>query len=860
MYKNIGLFLLFVLSLSLIPIVGADSDCSYDNLNYHHAEKLYRIRDDGFNVEEVKCDFYYRINNPNYFRAEDLFALGADSPALAHGETIPDYVLNNPNYFRAEDLFVIGDDSPILVQDNVEPVIANSKNALPQLDDELVGNSFMLPVSEAEPTSASADTLRQSAQEFFGDAEFELAIQQYEALLAFEPNNVQAHFSIGYAYYALEIPAQAVVYLEQALDLQPNHLYAKYLLAMSYSMLDMSDDARSLMSEIYGTGNYDSAYPLALGHVFRNLGYIEAAGAEFYTWLLQHETIRLHIPSPIYDMPTTVTMNDGIVYETQFQAIVGNAVSISVESHILNQSQIDPLIVVLNSSGIAVAGDDDSGDYFDAMLTFDPPATDRYTLLISHAGGKTHGDLTLTMSGTAWTADMYRVQALEYLSQQHYQLAIDMIGYAIGLDGGRYNDYMMRGYAYRQLDDPVNALAEYALALEISPYPQEVYANIGQVYRTIGELDSATIAYIQALDIDPLLHAVRCELGIIYASQGAYKDALLQFDYVLTYNITDSCAWSNREAVLQIMRELETPTVSIDSDLVTLARQYKAEGKLFSAATVFVEALALDPTLDDARCELGILYLNWGNYLGAIDEFDTILSHNRTHECARTQRQTAIEKGYAPHFMVTPQDFVYLGNLYSSQYNWRLAASAYATALDLDPTLSGVRCKLGMIYTTLEDYQRALDQFDEVLTQNMSDYCALENRRATIRLMNDSPSSVAYSGEAIEAMEAYSDNFLVRDVYEYPLPSTSIPFDDEVTALYKRSIMMGSHAVVLEAQRRYDVGEVEMASGILNHLIDVLYAPTCSRYLVPIAREYRRLGYTAMANSLEYRALDETRC
>jgi len=843
----------------LTPIARADSDCTYDDLNYDRAEKLFKIRDDGFAVELVDCDLGYVLRNPNYFRAEDLFVIGNDSPALVQDETIPDYVLRNPNYFRAEDLFVIRDNSPALVQDEVEQVAITSKNALPQLDDELADTSFLLPVSEVEPTSASADTLRQAAHEFFGDAEFELAIQQYEALLAFEPDNASAHFNIGYAYYALEIPAPAVVYLQQALDLQPEHLYAKYLLAMSYSMLDMADEARTLMSEIYGTGNYDSSYPIALGHVFRNLGYSEAAGAEFYTWLLQHEIIRLQVESPIYDSPAIFTMNTGIVYEMQFQAIAGNAMSIAVESHVLNRSPIDPLIVILNSSGIAVAGDDDSGDYFDAVLTFDPPTTDTYTLLISHAGGKTQGDLTLTMSGTAWTADMYRIQALDYLDQKQYQLAIDMIGNAIALDGGRYNDYMMRGYAYQQIDEFASAIADYYLALEISPYPEEAYANIGQVYRILGDLELAAFAYSQALEINPLLHAVRCELGTIYASQGDYMDAIQQFDIVLMYNVTDSCAWSNRDATLQIMRELETPTVAPTLDLVALGHQYKAEGKLFSAATIFVEALALDPSLDDVRCELGILYLNWGNYLGAIDEFDTILSHDRSHTCAITQRDLAIQAGYVPHILTTAQDFVYLGGLYSSQSNWRLAAEAYATALDIDPTLSNVRCQLGMIYVTLEDYQSALDQFEILSMRDMTDSCGYDSWRATVRLMNELPISDSADYD-IDGMQAYSDSFLVRDVYEYPLPTTSITFDDKVSALYKISIMKGSHAVVTEAQLRYDAGDVDLASGILDHLIDVLYAPTCSRYLVPIAREYQRLGYTAMAQALEFRALDETRC
>jgi len=865
MYKYTGLFLLFVLTFFVTSSALADSDC--------------------------KSNSEDRKNNPQYFRAEDLLVMGVDNSALEHVKSDADYRAENPQYFRAEDLLVMGVDNSELK--HVDQSVGINKNSFTQLDDELAGDSFLLPMSEVEPTSPTADTLRQSAHDFFGSAEFELAIQQYKALLAFEPNDVSTHFSIGYAYYALENPAQAVVYLQQALALQPHHLYAQYLLAMSYSMLDMPDEARALMSTIYGNGQYDGAYPLALGHVFRNLGYIEAAGAEFYTWLLQHETIRLSVDAQLDGTPTPLVMDRGVVYEVPFLAIAGDAVQISVESHLLNPTPIDPLIVVLNASGIAVAGDDDSGDVFDATLTFTPSNTSTYTLLISHAGGKNQGDLTLTMRGASWTPAMYRSLAYEAIQQGFYQDGIDLLSTAMALDGGQYNDYMTRAYAYRQLDDPTSALVEYDLALAFSPYPEDVYANIGQTYRIMGNLESASRAYTLALALNPLLHAVRCDLGMIYASQGNYMDAVQQFDFILGYNVTDSCAWSNRDATLQIMRELETPTVSPELDLVTLGYQYKASGHLFSAATNFTKALQSTPTLDDVRCELGIIYMEWGNYLSAIEEFDTVLAHDSANTCARTQRAIAIQKSYAPIILTTAQDYVYMGNFYISQELWDSAITAYSTALKFDPTLTDVRCQLGMMYITLEDYPSAIQQFDIALAQNPTDICAMESRRATLRMMTETPAqdgyiealqaysdtflardvydyplpnqsasrSISYDVDAIKTMEAYSDTFLARDVYDYPLPNQpAISFHDEIDALYNMSLMLGSDTLMEEAQVRHESGYVWFASALLDRYIDEHYVTTCSVSLLSIADDYREMGYTAMADMLILKAIGDSNC
>jgi tetratricopeptide (TPR) repeat protein len=487
----------------------------------------------------------------------------------------------------------------------VSIAIPASKNALPQLDDNFADGSLALPVAEAELTSPMADTLRQSAHEFFGETEFELALQQYEALLGFGPNNVSAHFSIGYSYYALKNPAQAVGYLQQALHLQPNHLYAKYLLAMSYSMLDMPLEARSIMSTIYGTGEVDGSYPLALGHVLRNLGYVEAAGTEFYIWLQQHESIRL-LSNPLVDnIPMTLVMDYGVVHGVRFQATAGNIVQISVESHMLNPVPIDPLIVVLNSSGHPVAGDDDSGELFDAALNFIPPATGNYTLLISHAGGRTQGDLTLTMTGgTAWTPNTYRSRAQYALEHNLYRVSVGLISKAIALDGGTYNDYMMRAYAYRQMNQMMRAISDYSMALEISPYPEDVYANLGQTYRIMGDLESATIAYSQALAINPALDAVRCELGMIYVTLEDYPSAIQQFDILLSQNSADTCASPNRRATLRLMRDL--PIQNTESSTRFISDDNEVEATYNMSMMVGVYAL-MDEA--QARYEKGDVWL-----------------------------------------------------------------------------------------------------------------------------------------------------------------------------------------------------------------------------------------------------------
>ena len=70
----------------------------------------------------------------------------------------------------------------------------------------------------------------------------------------------------------------------------------------------------------------------------------------------------------------------------------------------------------------------------------------------------------------------------------------------------------------------------------------------------IEEWELARHAFIKGLELDPSRADVRCELGMLFAKLGDESAALGEFDRVLAQHITDSCAWSNREALLQRQR------------------------------------------------------------------------------------------------------------------------------------------------------------------------------------------------------------------------------------------------------------------------------------------------------------------
>ena len=75
-----------------------------------------------------------------------------------------------------------------------------------------------------------------------------------------------------------------------------------------------------------------------------------------------------------------------------------------------------------------------------------------------------------------------------------------------------------------------------------------------RTYARLEEWELARDAFLSGLAFDPHRNDVRCELGMIYVELGDDHAALNEFDRVMGQYEVDSCAWSNRDALLQRLR------------------------------------------------------------------------------------------------------------------------------------------------------------------------------------------------------------------------------------------------------------------------------------------------------------------
>ena len=111
-------------------------------------------------------------------------------------------------------------------------------------------------------------------------------------------------------------------------------------------------------------------------------------------------------------------------------------------------------------------------------------------------------------------------------------------------------------------DDPQNECARQNRRIAILnmlgmyvPLTVDDFFYHARTLAQVEEWELARDAFRNGLAIDPTRTDARCELGMIYAQLGDEQAALAEFDRVLAHDSVDSCAWPNRDALLQRLRD-----------------------------------------------------------------------------------------------------------------------------------------------------------------------------------------------------------------------------------------------------------------------------------------------------------------
>ncbi|MEW6009171.1 MAG: tetratricopeptide repeat protein [Candidatus Omnitrophota bacterium] len=191
-----------------------------------------------------------------------------------------------------------------------------------------------------------------------------------------------------------------------------------------------------------------------------------------------------------------------------------------------------------------------------------------------------------------------------YLDEGEINKSIALFKQAIEKDPNQAPFYYNLGRAYRKAGNLSLSSQEYELAFkkakELAPWDSSIYLELALLFRMAGKREEAIQELQKAISIDPKDALLHLNLGLLYKEQGFYSQAIDEY--------------------LTALR-LEPDLPAIYNNLGTANA---ATGNLKSALYCLLKALELDDNYQEARFNLGLIYLEIGNYQLAKLEFSKI--------------------------------------------------------------------------------------------------------------------------------------------------------------------------------------------------------------------------------------------
>jgi protein O-GlcNAc transferase len=267
------------------------------------------------------------------------------------------------------------------------------------------------------------------------------------------------------------------------------------------------------------------------------------------------------------------------------------------------------------------------------------------------------------------------------------ELAVELIGKAIGVDAKVAAAHRNRGNALRDLKRFEEALASYDRAIALKPDHAEAYSNRGNVLVHLKRLEEALASYDKALMIRPDFTEVLNNRGNVLAELKHLEEALASYDKALMIRPDFTEVLNNRGNVLA---ELKGPAEALAS---------------------YDSALAIKP--DDA----GALY-NRGNALRDLKRFEEAL--------ASYDRAIALKPDYA-------EAYSNRGNVLVHLKRPEEALASHDRAIALKPDYAEAYNNRGSVLRDLKRLEEALASYDKALTVKSDFAAALNNRGNALR-------------------------------------------------------------------------------------------------------------------------------
>ncbi len=283
-----------------------------------------------------------------------------------------------------------------------------------------------------ELDSTRTDAYEQRGAIYFQEENYEASLADYQRVMNEQPDNADAVFRVAYSLQETGEFQDAVDMYSRYIELSPSDWAGYNNRAVAYMSMEqfdlaLEDYTRAIEFEADDTLALENRaniyidleeYDLALDDINRALeievksdlfltravifelsNEAESAYTDFWRWVDANEIEKVERSD--YEIGSTVSlpMEEGMTYYFPLSGKLGQVLNITAVGKADDGESIDPLVVLLNGEGDAVAANDDGAGGLDSLIDgYAIPEDGKYTLVVSHAGGGFTGEIDLTLN------------------------------------------------------------------------------------------------------------------------------------------------------------------------------------------------------------------------------------------------------------------------------------------------------------------------------------------------------------------------------------------------------------------------------------------------------------------------------
>jgi len=385
----------------------------------------------------------------------------------------------------------------------VAPVVEDNRDAvIAELEAIIAAQEAALADTANVPTGVlSASTIKTMAWDNLSNEEYRAAVAMYNILIAEGEVDANTYAARGYAYSHLEEHALAVQDYTTALEMNPDNLSALNNRCWAYSEIGEYDralnDCNNLMTRANGAD-----YPyLNRGIVYEKMGNMDAALPDYMEWINRRGRQIITNENLPWMGTTEVAMSDGYVYFFPFSASAGQNIVVTATS-IQRDVDADPLVIILGPDGQPITANDDTGEWWDSYINMTAPVSGEYTIVLTHAGGSTTGNIEVSFdfSGTVAFGNevaTHKADGYRALMAGDYSAALASFADALELNSQDAEAMNWTGVTYRYMGDYATAIDHINLAMNLNSDYALPYLSRGITFELMGEAEASASDFYQ---------------------------------------------------------------------------------------------------------------------------------------------------------------------------------------------------------------------------------------------------------------------------------------------------------------------------------------------------------------------------